>query len=82
MGLDKVSCVPKVLERVPEVPRLSWVSPYFSQLRLCLPPALGYTSHPFLFVAGLENELPHMKEGGAFEMTVITSLNANSFQNE
>ena len=23
-----------------------------------------------------------MKEGGAFEMTVITSLNANSFQNE
>ena len=40
------------------------------------------TSHPFLFVAGLENELLHMKEGDVFEMTDITSPNANSFQNE
>ena len=66
MGLDEVGCVPGVLKRVPEVPQLSWVSPCFSQLRLCLPSALGYTSHPFLFVAGLENELPHMKEDGVF----------------
>ena len=82
VGLDEVSCVPGVLERVPDLPRLSWVSPCFSQLRLCLPPTLGYTSHPFLFVAGLENEFPQMKEGDVFKMTAITSLNADSFQNE
>ena len=30
VGLDEVGCVPGVLERVPEVLRLSWVSPCFS----------------------------------------------------
>ena len=78
MGLDEVGCVPGVLERVPEVPRFSWVSPCFPRLRLGLSPTSGNTSRLFLFVAELENELPHMREGDAFKMTAITSPNANS----
>ena len=82
VGLDEVGCVPGVLEKVLGVPRLSWVSPCFSRLRLCLPPASGNTFRPFLFIAELENELPRIKEEGPFEMTTKNSSNVNSFQNE
>lgn len=82
MRLDEVGYVPRVFGRVHVVPRLSWVSPYFSRLRLCLPPTSSNIYRPFLFVAELENQLLHMREGGAFEMTAITSPNTNfSFSN-
>lgn len=72
---------------VPEVPLLKVTQTYFISLcllrfPLCLPLISSSTFDPSQFVVKLVNELPHMREDGAFGMTAIILPNSYSSQNE